>query len=361
VAEAELALATAVSAASAVAFPAVAGSATVLLLVAVVAFPAAAAPDEVMKSVIPCILNGLIVTFAAFAAVATSNFWMLVILPGASTELTTMVLALAARTYMKSFAPILATSRSVVAVPLPCGVCERTLVLISLLTLTSVTSAVPISVANTLPVFGLNVAQQSATAPFKGVATPVVFASANTSNPVAASVPTMVVVPGIATIPKGRRAPLPGAVELKFWERDPSAATSNVARKPGVGGVPFTDAMRDLPSREKMACEAVPAGPAGGVVWLRGIGRTVLPTAVKPLVGSGLKHATPLLAPPFKAQTILAVEETAKDTGKSPPLATGFPTIVRMFWEFISILNALTEFDPALTANNMFPRTLTEP
>lgn len=52
------------------------------------------------KTVIPCTLNPFTVTFtpALVIAAATSNFWTGVILPGASRELTVIVVAFESRT-----------------------------------------------------------------------------------------------------------------------------------------------------------------------------------------------------------------------------------------------------------------------
>lgn len=61
------------------------------------------------------------------------------------------------------------------------------------------------------------------------------------SNPTPASVARRAFVPSIKVIEKGRSPPSAGATELKSSDSDPSDATSQTARNPGVGGIPFTE------------------------------------------------------------------------------------------------------------------------
>lgn len=55
-----------------------------------------------------------------------------------------------------------------------------------------------------------------------------------------------------------------------------------MARNPGVGGTPLTEAMSCLLSSEKTIWLTDPAGPVAGVVWLRLSGRLVPATGTKP-------------------------------------------------------------------------------
>lgn len=108
------------------------------------------------------------------------------------------------------------------------------------------------------------------------------------SKPTPASVARTAFFPGMTVIENGKRPPFPGAISLKLLERDPSAATSQTARKPGLGGTPLMEAINDLPSSEKMTWLAEPAGPEGGVVWFKPMERRVLAFAVRPFVASTL-------------------------------------------------------------------------
>jgi hypothetical protein len=64
---------------------------------------------------------------------------------------------------------------------------------------------------------------------------------------------------------KGRRPPLAGWMALKSWEREPSAAMSQTAKIPGVGGIPLTDAMSCVLSSLKITWLTEPAGPFAGL------------------------------------------------------------------------------------------------
>jgi len=77
----------------------------------------------VRKMVIPWTLKGstVILAPAVFMAAATSNFWTGVVFPGASREVTVIVVALDKSTYRKSLPLILAISSSMDPVLLPWG------------------------------------------------------------------------------------------------------------------------------------------------------------------------------------------------------------------------------------------------
>ena len=69
---------------------------------------------------------------------------------------------------------------------------------------------------------------------------------------------------------------------VKFFDNDPSAATSHCAMNPGVGGTPFTLTKSFFPSSENRISLTVPGGPVAGVVWFSPSGRTVFPIGVRP-------------------------------------------------------------------------------
>lgn len=71
--------------------------------------------------------------------------------------------------------------------------------------------------------------------------------------------------------------------------------------KPGVGGWPFTVRMRAVEEGLNKMSEAVPGGPAGGVVCFSGIGKRWV-SGVRPVLWSVVKQATPATAPPFRTQ-----------------------------------------------------------
>lgn len=71
--------------------------------------------------------------------------------------------------------------------------------------------------------------------------------------------------------------------------------------EPAAGGWPFSVRMRAVEEGLKRMSEAVPGGPAGGVVWPRGMGKSFV-SGVRPVLWSVEKQATPATAPPFRTQ-----------------------------------------------------------
>lgn len=110
------------------------------------------------------------------------------------------------------------------------------------------------------------------------------------AKPTPASVEKTAFFPGIGFIENGSMPPAAGETLTKSLESEPSDATSQTARKPGVGGIPFTDAMSLVPSSLKMRLLAAPGGPEGGVVWLSSSALRVLCKGVRPLCWSTLKQ-----------------------------------------------------------------------
>jgi hypothetical protein len=129
---------------------------------------------------------------------------------------------------------------------------------------------------------------------------------------------------------EGKRPPCAGGLAVKLAEREPSSATSQLATNPGVGGTPLTETSSFFESSLKRMSETVPGGPVGGVVWGSWRERLVFGIAIRPSCSSGLKHWTPLIAPPLTTQVMFFAVEKATAAGNSPPELTGPPTILRL-------------------------------
>ena len=99
-------------------------------------------------------------------------------------------------------------------------------------------------------------------------------------------------------------------------------------------------------------------GPLGGFDCPKGKVKDIPDDmGIRPLFPT-LKQVKPALAPVFATQAILFLGEKATETGKSPIVSTGFPTIFRLVGLFREMANMDKVLLPVLTAKRVLPSTL---
>ena len=178
----------------------------------------------------------------------------------------------------------------------------------------------------------------------------------STAAPNEASARTRSSVLGITFVPK--RISVPSALlRISSLETDPSS-TTYAETKPVVfavaPGFPLTIVYRTDSSSEKRTWVMVLAGPAGGVVWPRSMGRSSSKGPRLPL--DRCPHETPVDAPVDETQTSLCFFETATLLGNSPGTDMGSPTRERSVGSESEIERMLSELEPAFTAKMCFSK-----
>lgn len=118
-------------------------------------------------------------------------------------------------------------------------------------------------------------------------------------------------------------------------------------------GLPLTVVRRALESALKKVWEMVFRGPVGGVVWPRGMGRWVLSRGVRPLDVIDMQEM-PELAPEFATQAWESFSEIERETGKSPKVGAGMPTIVSLQGSWAEMVNMETVLEPGFTARRVW-------